>query len=243
MMNRRSIIGEFIGTFILVFIGCGSVGYSILVSPLDLWQIAAIWGLGVALAIFASSPLSRAHLNPAVTVGFVLNGQLTKRLILPYMLGQFSGAFTAASVLYLLFKHLILVQNVETAMMFGEYYPNPGNPDLEELNMFSASCIEGGGTFLLMFGIFAIIHLKLKKGAILNPLLIGILLSILIYLFAPFTQAGFNPARDFSPRLFSYFLGWNEAFSFNDIGWLVVYIISPVIGATLASILARKIWA
>ena len=69
---------------------------------------------------------------------------------------------------------------------------------------------------------------------------IAIALSILIYIIAPFTQAGFNPARDFAPRLFSYLSGYeNIAFSGPTFGFGIVYILGPIIGASTATLLFK----
>ena len=79
---------------------------------------------------------------------------------------------------------------------------------------------------------------KLNK---LSPTLIGITVGILIYIFAPYTQCCMNPARDFGPRLVSYFFGWKEiAFTFNGIGWFMVYIISPLLGGSLGALVFIK---
>jgi glycerol uptake facilitator protein len=65
-------VGEFIGTFILVFFGCGSVAVTVLfASHSGLFQVAAVWGIGVALAVYATRHISCAHLNPAVSVAMV----------------------------------------------------------------------------------------------------------------------------------------------------------------------------
>ena len=59
---------------------------------------------------------------------------------------------------------------------------------------------------------------------------------------APISQAGLNPARDFAPRVLSYFAGWKStAFSAPDFGWFTVYIVAPILGGVLASIIFRAI--
>lgn len=70
-MHFRNVFGEIIGTFILVFIGTGSVAIAVLYHNLNLYQIAGIWSLAVILGIYASKNLSNAHLNPAVSFGFL----------------------------------------------------------------------------------------------------------------------------------------------------------------------------
>lgn len=236
----KGFLGELLGTFILVFIGCGSVGFSLFISPLDLWQIALIWGVGVILAIWASSPFSLSHLNPAVTLGFFVLKMIGKKDLLPHIIGQFVGAIIAGVSLRLIFGGYVQAYDVHSAMMFGEFYPNPGNAGLSQLTTFSAFSLECLGTFALMFGILKIIKTKFEKAKIIHPLLIGLLLAILIYLIAPYTQAGFNPARDFGPRLVSYLSGWDMAFSYNQFGWLTVYVCGPILGAVMAASFHRK---
>lgn len=233
----RGFFGELIGTFVLVFIGCGSVGWTIFISPLDLWQISIIWGTGVALAIYSSMAFSDAHLNPAVTFGFLLKKELKSKQLIPYLGGQFAGAFIAAALLYMCFRSYIRIKDIHSAMMFGEYFPNPGNPSLKNLNVSEAFAFEAFGTFLLMFGILIIVGLKLKNAKIINPILIGILLATLIFFIAPYTQAGFNPARDFSPRLLSTLFGWDVEITFSGMGWWFVYIVAPMTGAIVAVVI------
>jgi len=73
----HSIVGEFMGTFILVFFGCGSVAVTVLFKAnTGIFQVAAVWGIGVTLAIYATRHLSCAHLNPAVSVAMVMAGRM-----------------------------------------------------------------------------------------------------------------------------------------------------------------------
>ena len=142
------------------------------------------------------------------------------------------GSFTAALSLYIIFASYITAPSIETARFFGEYFI-----ETESFNIWSAMGVEAIGTFLLMFGIYLILKINIKQSKFVHPILIGFLLSILIFFLAPYTQAGFNPARDFMPRLLSYFSGWDMAFSANGIGWLTVYIVSPIVGSVSAALL------
>jgi glycerol uptake facilitator protein len=249
-------LGEFIGTGLLVFFGCGSVIVSVLYSAFSgLFQVAAIWGIGVTLAIYATRHLSCAHLNPAVSIAMVLAGRMRIGKLVPYCAGQFLGAFVAAAVLFLLFSSSIASfennnhinrgapESIKTAMLFGEFYPNPGNEVASVVSSTQAACAECVGTFLLVFLIFS-----LTEGCNIGrpdnsfaPLFIGLTVTIIICIIAPLTQAGLNPARDLSPRLFSYFAGWEKAsFPDNNFG-LFVYGFSPVFGASLAAMFFTKI--
>ncbi|HHB52316.1 MAG TPA: aquaporin family protein [Saprospiraceae bacterium] len=247
MLHYKNIIGELIGTFILVFIGTGSVAVAVLYGNLNLYQIAGIWSIAVILGIYASKNLSNAHLNPAVSFGFLVKKDLSPHLFWQYLLGQFMGGLLAGFAVYFIFRNDITAYEIthhivrgsetskQTAMMFGEFYPNPGNSQLKELSTLTAFSLEAIGTFVLMMIILLLTHVKKNINAII-PTLIGLTVGGLIILIAPYTQAGFNPARDFSPRLVSYIMGWGDVvFNLPNFGFLTVYIIAPCVGAGLAS--------
>ena len=126
------------------------------------------------------------------------------------------------------------VESQKTAMIFGEFYPNPGNTSLQSLSTVSALFLEAIGTFVLVYVIFKVNSFKkIPKNA--TPLIIGATVSIIICFVAPYTQAGLNPARDFGPRIVASCFGWgNTAYSTESLGSLYVYIIGPIIGAMVA---------
>jgi len=246
--------GEFLGTAMLVFFGCGAVIVSVLFGALGLWQIAMIWGAAVALAIYATRHLSCAHLNPAVSLAMAASGRMSVSLLPAYLSGQFIGALLAAALLYLLFAdsiaHFELLhgivrgspQSVQTAMMFGEFFPNPGAGNVVMVTASNAFAAEALGTFALVFMIF-----NLTEGCNLGrpdnalaPVFIGATLAIIIAVIAPLTQAGLNPARDLSPRLFSMMAGWGQA-ALPGPSLLAVYVLGPVSGGLLAGWLFTRI--
>lgn len=250
-------LGEFIGTFILVFFGCGSVAVTVLFSAhTGLLQIAIIWGVGVALAIYATRHISCAHLNPAVSIAMVVSNRMTAGKLPSYLLGQLSGAFFAAAVLYLLFADSIVhyeningiirggKESMRTAMMFGEFYPNPGLEYPVAVSTTNAFLAEAVGTFALVFLIFSLTDgcNVGRPDNSLSPLFIGLSVTIIISIIAPLTQAGLNPARDLSPRLFAYLAGWGKA-AFPDagFGFFTVYILGPIAGGVSAALLFEKI--
>ena len=250
--SYRIVLGEIIGTFILVLIGTGSVAVAVLFQSLNLYQIAGVWAVAVTFGIYASKNLSNAHLNPAVSIGFLVRKELTFKNFITYIIGQFIGGIFASFTVYLVFSSHILefeqthsiIRGTEsskiTAMMFGEFYPNPGNIKLQSLSTNSAFVLEAVGTFVLMLIILLLTNSKKNRNKII-PSLIGLTVGVLIVFIAPYTQAGFNPARDFSPRLVSFFMGWgNIVFNLPQMGWLTVYIIAPSIGAALAACLHKK---
>jgi len=250
MKYPRELIGEALGTFVLVLFGCGSVAVSVLFDGHHgLMQVALAWGIGVALAIYLTRHLSCAHLNPAVSLAMVVGGRMSARKLPVYLVAQFTGAILAGLVLYVLFAPSIAAyeiangiirgtaESVKTAMIFGEYYPNPGATAVVSLPL--AMGAEAFGTFLLVLMIFA-----LTEGCnvgrpddALAPVFIGLTVTSVICLLAPMTQAGLNPARDLGPRMVAWFMGWgNAAFPDRVGGFLHVYVFAPLLGGVTASL-------
>jgi len=250
-MDKKIILGEFIGTFILVFFGIGSVAIAVLHQSLNLYQIASIWCFAVIGGIYTSKKWSDAHLNLAVSIGFLIQKEITIKQLFNYAIGQFIGSTLAGLAVYFTFSIDILafeqshdiIRGLEsskiTAMMFGEFYPNPGNKDLKELSTISAMALEAIGTFLLMLMILLLVNSK-KINHKFIPTFIGVTVGILIIFIAPYTQAGFNPFRDLGPRLVSAIMGWKSiVFDLKQFGFITVYVFGPILGASLASLLFK----
>ncbi len=247
MVHFKEYVGEALGTFILVLFGCSSVAVAVLFKSFgSLLEIALVWGIGVALAIFSVRAICPAHLNPAVSIAMGFAKKLKFSKLPFYIMSQLVGAFIATTILFLIFEDAILLYektngiirgskaSIQSAQFFGEYYPNPGFADKLTVSTSLACFMEGFGTFILVFVIF---RLTEKKEQIdnLTPLLIGLTVTCIICLVAPFTQAGLNPARDFAPRIVAYLFGWKNA-AFPPVEWsfLTVYILSPIFGGILA---------
>ena len=250
---KKELLGEFIGTFIIVLFGCGSVAGAVLFGAYSsLFEVAFTWGLGVTIAIFCSRNLSPAHLNPAVSVAMALAKKLELKKLVPYVFAQFIGAFVGGLAIYALFGSSIAryetlngivrgtQESIVTAQMFGEFFPNPGFQDKIQIGWLGAMFCEAFGTFLLVFVIFKLTE-KEDQTDNTTPFFIGMTVCLIICLIAPFTQAGLNPARDFGPRLVAYLMGWGSAaFPVISLSFITVYIIGPIIGACLAKVLIRN---
>jgi len=249
MRYSKEFIGETLGTFLLVLFGCGSVAVSILFNAYQgIIQIAAVWGIGVTLAIYLTRHLSCAHLNPAVSLAMVVSKRMSVNRLPTYLVAQFTGAILAGVIIYLLFGPSIIAfetthkilrgtpESVQTAKMFGEYYSNSGNSAIVSLPL--AIGAEAFGTFILLLMIFALTEgcNVGRPNDALAPLFIGFTVSSVICLIAPLTQAGLNPARDFGPRLVAWACGWGDA-AFPDHvgGFFYVYIVAPIIGGIIAA--------
>jgi glycerol uptake facilitator protein len=256
-------VGEVAGTFLLVFFGCGSVATAVLTgAQVGIFQVAIVWGLGIATAIYLTGGLSGAHLNPAVTIAFAIWTDFPKRRVLGYWSAQLLGAFSASAALYAIYAGALdtfessqgIVRGTPgseaSAMIFGEYFPNPGGRPLTEAVRVSvpawrAGLVEMLGTGILMLVIFGVSddsNRARPRGY--AALAIGLTVTILISLLGPLTQAGLNPARDLGPRLFSALAGWRSIpFSVNGHGWFTVYLLAPLLGAIIAGGIYRRWFA
>jgi len=261
---KRVVIAEFLGTFLLIFFGCGAVHAAVLTGAQSgLWQVAIVWGVAIMLAIYAVGSISGAHINPAMTIASLIWRGFPASRVLPYIGAQVAGAFVAAAALFILFEPHIAAKEASkgvtrgqpgsemTAMCYGEYYPAPGSLGAGEgpysaadhaslkalMSPGRAFLAEVLGTMILAFVVFALTDGRNSGSPMAGnaPIFIGLTVSALISVIAPLTQACFNPARDFGPRLFAYFAGWGAIAlpGSSDLGWLTVYIIAPTVGAVL----------
>jgi glycerol uptake facilitator protein len=262
----KKCLAECLGTYLLIIFGCGAVHASVLTGAQSgLWQVAIVWGVAIMLAIYTVGAVSGAHINPAITMAFAAWGRFPWRSVFPYVLAQLMGAFVAAATLFLLFNPYLKAREQEkhvlrgspgseiTAMCYGEYFPSPGPLSNAEgpysidahqrLNALvsepSAFVAEFLGTLVLALVVFAVTDDR-NPGAPpvgLAAVFIGLTVSALISVIAPLTQACFNPARDFGPRLFAFLAGWGSVAlpGTRGTGFLTVYIIAPILGAITGS--------
>lgn len=246
MSYYKELLGEFLGTAILVFIGCGSVAIAVLYYPLELWHIALVWAYGVAAAIYATHAYSHAHLNPAVTLAMVLAKKCDWKKLPFYIIAQVLGAMVASLLLLAVIAGDLAAyesargilrgeaNSYHSAVMFGEFFPNPGYKKNLQVSHLQAYIAEAVGTLVLVMSIF-LLDAKNKKLRSLNPIFIGLTVGTIILIVAPYTQAGLNPARDFGPRLVAYYSGWGDAaYPAVSGSFFTVYILGPLVGGAVA---------
>ncbi len=269
--SARLFLAEAVGTFLLVLFGCGSVHTAVLMNAqTGLWQVAIVWGLAIMLAIYVVGAVSGAHINPAITLALAVWRRFSWSRVPLYVAAQMCGAMAAAAVLYAAFSSIVVAKeqqrqvtrgepgSVITAMCYGEYFPNPGglaagNGPLSANELDAhwklvthpvAFGVEVLGTAILALVVFAVTDPRNSGAPMMNlaPVFIGLTVSALISILAPLTQACFNPARDFGPRLFAYLTGWGSVAipGPNGIGFLTVYILAPIVGAWLGAALYER---
>lgn len=255
------VAGECIGTFFLTLVICSVVTASVIMSAhVGLWQVAIVCGLGVSVSIYCTAHLSEAHLNPAITLAFAIVRWRTFswKKIVPYIIFQLFGGVLAGAVTYGLFQSSIAYFEAEhdiergsnnsalTAMLFGEYFPNPAVYDHslpESYNVISplgAMAVEAFCTGILAFVIFSLTDKQNSTisggtGQVTVPILIGLTVSLLISICGPLTQVGMNPARDFGPRIFAACAGWGKMAIPGPRNGFWIYILGPILGAVVGA--------
>ncbi|MBW8883717.1 MAG: aquaporin, partial [Planctomycetia bacterium] len=238
-----------------------------------LWQVAIVWGMGVALAAYSVGGVSGAHINPAMTIALAIWRKFPWNLVGPYIAVQLAGAFLAAAALYSVYspsidrKHELMGVkkgdrgSVITASCYGEFYPSPGGaltaegkwsePEWEvfqaRAGFQEAFTAEVICTAILALVVFAVTDPKnsAAPAGFLAPLIIGLTVAALISIIAPLTQCCLNPARDFGPRLFTFFAGWGTAAlpGPNGHGFFTVYILAPILGAAVGGGIYERLLA
>ena len=140
----KQALAEALGTFFLVFFGIGSVHAAVIAgAQTGVWQVAIVWGIGIALAIFTVGGISGAHINPAITLAFAVWQRFPWRKVPAYILGQLVGAFVAAALLFALWQPWLAERERVKAVHRGE----PGQRHHSHVlrRVFSQSGRSGGG--------------------------------------------------------------------------------------------------
>ncbi len=198
---------EFIGTFAIVFAGCGAVMVAErFPGSVAGGAIPVVFGLTVAAMIYAVGHISGAHFNPAVTAAFAVARHFPVRQIPAYWAAQFVGAFAATGLLYAL---------LPPGSTFGAAVPHVSVPQ--------AVGWEVVLTFFLMFVIIAVATDTRAVGTMAGAA-IGSTVTLAAYVGGPVTGAAMNPARALAP-----------AFAEGQLTSLWIYFVGPLVGAVAAA--------
>jgi glycerol uptake facilitator protein len=229
-----SIFGaEVIGTGILILLGNGVVA-GVLLSQSKAqnsgWIVITFgWGIGVMAGAYAVGQFSGAHLNPAVTLGFAFQGSTEWGDVPEYLAGEFVGAFIGATLVWLAYlNHWGATEDPGLKLACYSTAPAIRNP---AANMIT----EIIGTFVLVFGILAIIANEATGVSGLNALLVALLVfGIGLSLGGP-TGYAINPARDLGPRIMHAILPIAGKGP-SDWGYSWVPVAGPIIGGVLGAL-------
>lgn len=239
--SRRTLLGEasaeFAGTMILILFGVGVVAQVVTSEGTlgDHDSIAWAWGLGVVMGVYTAARISGAHLNPAVTVALAVFAGFSWRKVAPFIAAQVAGAFVAALIVRIAYADAIaLVDPDHTIATQGIFSTLPGNGALD-ISTSTALLDQVIGTAILLFLILAVTDVRNSAPvAWMAPFIIGLIVVAIGMAWG--TNAGYaiNPARDFGPRLASWFTGYGNAFhDQNGSLYFWVPIIGPLVGGLL----------
>jgi MIP family channel proteins len=206
-MNKRY-LAEFIGTFTIVFAPVAlSASCAFAGAATGLLPAALVSGLAVLAMIYTFGPISAAHFNPAVTLGFAVARRFPWRFVAPYWLAQFAGAIVAAGLV---------------AVLFGPGYGTHVPADGSMVRNFSMEVVLG---FFLMLVIIAVATDQ-RVSSTAPAIAIGWTVVFCVLIGGPITGGSMNPARSFGPALFAGGAALSHV-------WL--YLLAPPAGAVLAA--------
>jgi glycerol uptake facilitator protein len=223
-------LAEFLGAMLLVVMGNGVVASVVLrgtkAENAGWLPIVLGWGLAVTLAIYAVGRISHAHLNPAVTLAFFVNGEFPGDQVLGYMLCQLSGAFAGAVIVYFHF-FLHWERTPDPATKLAVFSTGPAIRSVGA-NLFS----EMFATMVLVLALLFIGENNFADG--LNPLVIGGLIVAIGLSLGSTTGFAINPARDLGPRIAHFILpipGKGQ----SDWSYAWIPVVGPLAGGLLGS--------
>ncbi len=220
MMKRAT--AEFVGTFWLVFGGCGSAVLSAAFPDvgIGLLGVALAFGLTVLTMAYAIGHISGCHLNPAVTIGLAAGGRFPAKEIPHYVVAQVAGGIAAAGALFVIAsgKPGFNLDGGFAANGFAEH--SPGGYSLLA-SLFAEVLL----TFMFLMVIFGSTDPRAPKG--FAPIAIGLCLTLVHLIGIPVTNLSVNPARSTGPALIVG--GW-------ALSQLWLFWVAPILGAALAGV-------
>ena len=211
----KKYVAEAVGTFCLVFAGTGAIIVNELTAGgVSHVGVALTFGLVVMVMIYAVGDVSGAHLNPAVTIGFLLARRFRPRFVVPYFLSQLCGALLASSLLYCLFgNHARLGATVPMGSALQSFF------------------LEMVLTAILMFVILCVSTGPKEVGAIAG-IAVGGVIALEALFAGPVCGASMNPARSLAPAIVS-----------GSFGSLWVYLTAPFLGSAIAVPIWKSIFS
>lgn len=223
MSLGKKAAAEFVGTFWLVFGGCGSAVLAAAFPNvgIGLLGVSLAFGLTVLTMAFAIGHISGCHLNPAVSVGLVVGKRFPVSELLPYVVAQVLGGIAGAGVLY------VIASGKAGFSLAGGFASN--GYDLHSPGGYSmVACLvaEVVLTFMFLMIILGSTDKRAPQG--FAPIAIGLGLTLIHLIGIPVTNLSVNPARSTGPAVFVG--GW-------AVGQLWLFWVAPIVGAALAGVI------
>lgn len=214
-MDFKKMTAEFVGTAILVFCGVGAAVFE--GKTIGALGVAVAFGLILMALTYALAPISNAHLNPAMTLGYVLSGRMKVDLAGQYWVAQFLGGILGAA--------LVVVVRAQSSGMDQKMFGANGWGSLSQTNatVGAAFIVEILATFLFVFVVLAVTS---KAGnSSFQGVAAGVALTVAYLIAIPVSGGGVNPARSLGPAIFA---------GGDALSQLWLYIVAPLLGSLLA---------
>lgn len=229
MSLQKKAFAEFLGTFWLVFGGCGSAVLAAAFPALGIGFVGVAFAFGLTLLTmaYAIGHISGAHLNPAVSVGLLVAKRFSASEFVPYVIAQLCGAILASGVLYIIAsgKPGFDLSNGFASNGYGAH--SPGG-----YSLLACLVAEIVLTFMFLIIILGATDRRAPRG--FAPLAIGLGLTLIHLIGIPVTNTSVNPARSTAPALFVG--GW-------ALQQLWLFWVAPIVGAALAGLVYAAIFA
>jgi Glycerol uptake facilitator and related permeases (Major Intrinsic Protein Family) len=213
MSLNRKLIAEFVGTFILVFMGTGAICISSTTHAFSHIGVAVVFGIVVMILIYSFGHISGAHFNPAVSIGFFINKDLSLYEMIAYCTVQICGAIGASLTLVALFGDTNNLGVTKPAAQWSQSF-------VLELIL----------TFILM----SVILMSAAHGKANKPfagIAIGATVAIEALVFGPICGASMNPARSIGPAIIS-----------RNFDFLWIYIVATILGAIISVLIYKVVF-
>ena len=215
----KKYLSEFIGTLVLVLLGCGSA--AIAGSVLGTLGIAFAFGLAIVAMAYSIGRISGCHVNPAVSLAMLLSKKMDVKDFVGYVVAQVLGALAGAGILYFIISSSTVLGDVANVGLGANGF---GDNSAVGLNLVGALVVEVVATFIFVLTILGVT--SDDKYSSVAGLVIGLTLTLIHIVVIPLTGTSVNPARSLAPALL---LG-GEALK-----QVWVFILAPLVGAACAA--------
>jgi aquaporin Z len=224
---QKRLFAEFLGTFWLVFGGCGSAVLAAAFPDIGigLLGVSLAFGLTVLTMAYAVGGISGGHFNPAVSVGLLVAGRFPSKDLIPYVIAQVVGAVVAAVVLYLIVSGKAGFAGVGGFASNGYGDASPG-----KFSLVSALIMEVVMTFMFLMIILGATTGRVPAG--FAPIAIGLGLTLIHLVSIPVTNTSVNPARSTGVALFA---------DGPALAQLWLFWVAPIVGAALAGVVHKAV--
>jgi len=214
-METKKYVAEFIGTFVLVFMGCGAAIFLGAATGVGHLAVALAFGLSIVAMAYVIGGISGCHINPAVSLSMLISRKMSVGNFIGYVIAQVAGAIAAAALL----QGLLSMTDIVDAT------GGLGTNGIANVGAGGALIIEAILTFIFVFVILGVVSDSSKSNV--AGIVIGLSLTFVHIVGIPLTGTSVNPARSIGPALFA------RGDALTDL-W--IFIVAPLVGAACAAV-------